>query len=374
MNGCATCGLLRGRPTRSTSTLGLVKLQSLRIAPGSRRIVTFFVALAFLIVFVLVGTLVKVPYVALGPGPTVNTLGTVDGREVVNITGAELDPTTGNLNLTTVSVTDGLTLFQAIGMWVSGDDQLEPRDQIYPPGKSNDEVDKENRQQMSGSEDSAKIAALNHLGRPIDLVVAGVAENGPSAGKLEPQDKIVAVNGKPVATSEALREVIAGIAPGTPVAVDVIRDGNPVTETVTLVPNPKDETKGLLGITLSEQNGDPNLEINFDVGDIGGPSAGLMLTLAIIDKLSPGELNGGEFIAGTGTIDSSGDVGEIGGIQHKMRAARDAGATAFLVPAGNCVEAKSDTPDGLTLVKVDTLDDAINGMADIDAGRTAPSC
>jgi Lon-like protease len=365
---------LRGGPAGSTSTLGLVKLQALRIAPAHRRIVTLLVALAFLIVFVLVGTLVKVPFVALGPGPTVNTLGSVDGREVVDITGAELDPTTGNLNLTTVSVTDGLTLFQAIGLWVSGDDQLQPRDQVYPPGKSNEEVDKENRQQMSGSEDSATIAALSHLGRPVDLVVAEVAEDGPSVGQLEGGDKIVAVNGTPVATSGALRDAIAAVAPGTPVAVDVIRDGNPVTATVTLVPNPDDETKGLLGISLSEQNGDPNLEINFDVGDIGGPSAGLMLTLAIIDKLSPGELNGGKFIAGTGTIDSSGDVGEIGGILHKMRAARDAGATTFLVPSGNCAEAKTDTPDGLTLVKVDVLDDAINGMADIDAGRPAPGC
>ena len=336
--------------------------------------VTLLVALAFLIVFVLVGTLVKVPFVALGPGPTVNTLGTVDGREVVNITGADLDPTSGNLNLTTVSVTDGLTLFQAIGLWVSGDDELQPRDRVYPPGKSNEEVDKENRQQMTGSENSATIAALGYLDRPIDLEVAGVAEDGPSVGKLQSGDEIIALNGTSVGTSVALREALAEIPPGTPVPLDLIRDGAPVTETVTLEPDPDDKSKGLLGITLSEQNGDPNLDINFDVGDIGGPSAGLMLTLAIIDKLSPGELNGGEFIAGTGTIDSAGDVGEIGGILHKMRAARDAGATAFLVPSGNCTEAKTDVPDGLTLVKVDTLTDAINALADIDAGKTPPTC
>jgi len=351
-----------------------VKLQSLRIGPGYRRIVTLLVALAFLIVFVLIGTLVKVPFVALGPGPTVNTLGSVDGREVVSITGADLDRTNGNLNLTTVSVTDGLTLFQAIGLWVSGDDQLEPRDRVYPPGKSNEEVDKENRQQMTGSENSATIAALGYLDRPIDLEVAAVDDQGPSTGKLQDGDEIVALNGTAVATSVALREALAEIPPGTPVTLDLIRDGAPVTETVTLGADPDDETRGILGIALSEQNGDPNLDINFDVGDIGGPSAGLMLALAIIDKLSPGELNGGEFIAGTGTIDSSGDVGEIGGILHKMRAARDAGATAFLVPAGNCAEAKTDAPDGLTLVKVDTLPDAINAMADIDAGRTPPTC
>lgn len=351
-----------------------MKVQSLRVKPEYRRVVTLFVALAFLVVFVLLGTLVKVPFVALGPGPTVNTLGSVDDRQVVNVEGVPTDPTTGNLNLTTVSVTDGLTLFQSIGLWLSGDDELQPRDRVYPPGKSNDEVNQENQQQMSGSEDSATVAALGFLGRPLDLVVAAVDDKGPSAGQLQPEDDITAVNGAPVNTSVALREAIGKLPPGTPVTLDVQRGGVPATATVTLAPNPDDKSKGFLGISLSEQNGDPNLKISFDVGDIGGPSAGLMLTLAIIDKLSPGELNGGEFIAGTGTIDSAGDVGEIGGITHKMRAARDAGATAFLVPSGNCTEAKSDTPDGLTLVKVDKLDDAITGLTDLREGRTPPSC
>lgn len=344
------------------------------IAPGYRRIATLVVALAFLVVFVLVGTLVRVPYVALGPGPTVNTLGSVDDRQVVAITGEPTDPTTGNLNLTTVSVTDGLTLFQSIGLWLSGDDELQPRDRVYPPGKSNEEVSQENRQQMTGSENSATIAALAFLGRPLDLVVAGVDDKGPSAGELQPDDDITAVNGTPVETSVALREAVAALAPGTQVTLDVVRAGQPATATVTLAANPDDAEKGYLGISLSEQNGDPDLDISFDVGEIGGPSAGLMLTLAIIDKLSPGELNGGEFIAGTGTIDSTGDVGEIGGITHKMKAAREAGATAFLVPSGNCAEATSDTPDGLTLVRVDTLDDAITGLTDLREGRTPPSC
>lgn len=345
-----------------------------RIPPEYRRVATLFVALAFLIVFVLLGTLVKVPFVALGPGPTVNTLGSVDDRQVVNIEGVPTDPTTGNLNLTTVSVTDGLTLFQSIGLWFSGDDQLQPRDRVYPPGKSNHEVNQENQQQMSGSEDSATVAALGFLRRPLNLVVAAVDDKGPSAGQLQPEDDITAVNGTPVETSVALREAIEGVAPGSPVTLDVRRDGAPATATVTLAANPDDKSKGFLGISLLEQNGDPNLKVSFDVGDIGGPSAGLMLTLAIIDKLSPGELTGGEFIAGTGTIDSSGDVGEIGGITHKMRAAKDAGAKAFLVPSGNCTEAESDAPKGLTLVKVDTLDNAVDGLTDMREGRTPPTC
>jgi PDZ domain-containing protein len=355
-------------------------MQSLRIAPEYRRITTLLVALAFLVVFVLLGTLVRVPYVALGPGPTVNTLGDLkdssNGKmvDVVAIGGAPLDPTTGNLNLTTVSVTSNLTLFQAIGLWFSGDDELQPRDRVYPPGKSNEEVDQENKQQMTGSENSATLAALNYLGRPVEQVVGAVDDKGPSAGKLEPGDDITAVNGAPVNDSEARRAAIGRLAPGTVVTLDLNREGKPVTASVTLGTNPDDTSKGVLGIGLAEENGDPNLDIDFNVGDIGGPSAGLMLTLAVIDKLSPGELTGGEFVAGTGTITSDGDVGEIGGITHKMRAAKDAGAEAFLVPAGNCSEAKSDTPDGLTLVKVDTLQDAIDGLKDLDEGQTPPGC
>jgi PDZ domain-containing protein len=355
-------------------------MQSLRVAPEYRRITTLLVALAFLVAFVLLGTLVKVPYVALGPGPTVNTLGQVEDAstdtmvDVVAIDGAPIDPTTGNLNLTTVSVTDNLTLFQAMGFWFSGDDQLQPRDRVYPPGKSNDEVDAENKQQMTGSEDSATLAALNYLKRPVEQVVGGVEKNGPSVGKLEPGDDIVAVNGSAVEDSNALRAELGRYTPGTEVTLDVMRDGKPVTVKVTLAASPDDGSKGILGITLTEENADPNLDVDFNVGDIGGPSAGLMLTLAVIDKLSPGEITGGDFIAGTGTITPEGDVGEIGGITHKMRAAKDAGAEAFLVPSGNCAEAESDAPDGLTLVKVDTLQDAVNGLKELEAGRTPPSC
>ena len=355
-------------------------MQSLRVAPEYRRVTTLLVALAFLVAFVLLGTLVKVPYVALGPGPTVNTLGQLkDGSngemiDVVAIGGTQTDPTTGNLNLTTVSVTDNLTLFQAMGFWFSGDDELQPRDRVYPPGKSNDEVDAENKQQMTGSENSATLAALNYLGRPVEQVVGGVDDNGPSAGKLEPGDDIVAVDGVAVEDPNALRAELGRFAPGTEVTLDVLRDGNPVTVRVTLGANPDDKSKGILGITLAEENGDPGLDVDFNVGDIGGPSAGLMLTLAVIDKLSPGELTGGDFIAGTGTITPDWDVGEIGGITHKMRAAKDAGAEAFLVPSGNCAEAKSDTPDGLTLVKVDTLQNAVDGLKELEAGRTPPGC
>jgi PDZ domain-containing protein len=99
-----------------------------------------------------------------------------------------------------------------------------------------------------------------------------------------------------------------------------------------------------------------------------------MFALAVVDKLTPGELTGGRFVAGTGTITQDGGVGPIGGIPFKMRAARDAGATAFLVPADNCAEAKANAPDGLQLLRVGDLDDAVAGLDALRTDRPAAPC
>ncbi|GAA1461407.1 YlbL family protein [Williamsia maris] len=335
--------------------------------------VTLGVTLALLIVLVMVGAFVRVPYVSLGPGPTVNTLGTIEDKQVVMISGAPVRPTDGHLNLTTVSVTDGLTLFQAMGMWLSGRDALQPREQVYPPDKSTEEVRKDDVAQFSGSEDSATVAALKYLKRPVALEVT-VDPKGPAAGVLRDGDRVVTVNGAAVSTAEQLRSAVSGLRPGTRVVLGVPDAATVDARTVTLGARPDAKDKGYLGVTPAEVNADPSLKIGFNVGDIGGPSAGLMLTLGIIDKLGDQNLTGGRFIAGTGTIDDNGEVGEIGGITHKTRAAREAGATEFLVPAGNCAEARSDVPDGLTLLKVGTLNDAMSALSAVRSGGDAPRC
>ncbi len=343
---------------------------------------TLGVTLSLLIVLVMVGAFVRVPYVSLGPGPTVNTLGTIEDDQVVTISGAPVRPTDGHLNLTTVSVTDGLTLFQAMGMWLSGRDALQPREQIYPPDQSTEEAQKADREQMGGSEDSATIAALRYLKRPVALTVT-VDPQGPAAGVLRTGDRVVSVNGTAVSTPEQLRAAVSDLRPGARVTLGVpnLSAGVPIgavpsvdQRMVTIGARPDAATKGYLGVTPEEINADPSLKIDFNVGNIGGPSAGLMLTLAVIDKLGAQNLTGGRFIAGTGTITGTGEVGEIGGITHKTRAARDAGATEFLVPTGNCAEARSDVPDGLTLVKVDSLTDAISALSAIRAGADVPRC
>ena len=142
--------------------------------------------------------------------------------------------------------------------------------------------------------------------------------------------------------------------------------------TITLGYTPS-ATHGYLGVGVLDAPWAP-FTIDFNLANIGGPSAGLMFTLAVIDKLTTGDLNDGKFVAGTGTIDRDGKVGSIGGITHKMLAAQEAGATVFLVPADNCDEAKTAHDDGLELVKVDNLDQAVDALKHISAGGERPRC
>ncbi|WP_328289835.1 YlbL family protein [Nocardia aurantiaca] len=339
----------------------------------NRRIFTLLAALVPILALVILGSVVTVPFVALGPGPTFNTLGEVDGKQVVDVRGAEVKPASGNLNMTTVSVRDRLNIFEAIGLWIDGQHGLVPRAEVYPPGQSRDDVDKSNQQQFKDSEDSAELAALNFLKLPTAVQLANVADDGPAKDMLKKGDELVTVDGKPIATAKDVVSAVSSAKPGTTIPVVVRRDGVEQTAEITLGARPDDSNKGYLGITPDEISKGP-IKVDFNLGEIGGPSAGLMFTLALIDKLTTGDLSGGKFVAGTGTIDPDGKVGPIGGIQYKMIAAREAGAETFMVPAANCNEAAQRTPAGLRLVKVENLSGAVQSLEDLNSGKDAASC
>jgi PDZ domain-containing protein len=335
---------------------------------------TVVVALVPILVFGVLLSAVTVPFVALGPGPTFDTLGEVDGKQVVDIQGTDVHPTSGHLNMTTVSQSDGLPLGQALTLWLSGRDQLLPRDLIYPPDKSKDDINKANSTDFKNSEDDAKYAALSYLGKyPSAVTVLTVSDKSPSAGLLEPGDAIDLVNNKPVANLKEFTAVLKATKPGDEFVVDYRRKSGEVgTATVKLGTSP-DRDYGFLGIGVQDAPFAP-FKIDFNLANIGGPSAGLMFSLAVVDKLTTGDINGGKFVAGTGTITSDGKVGPIGGITHKMEAAAEAGATVFLVPADNCAEAKTAHDDDLRLIKVNTLADAVSGLKTYSAGGEPPGC
>lgn len=339
----------------------------------TRRTATLLVSTALAAVFGLLGGVAPVPFVALGPGPTFNTLGAVDGKPVIKVQGEPTFPTTGHLNMTTVSVVDGLTLFGALGFWSSGRNALVPREEVFPPKLSEAEVEQRNTRLFQRSENSAEAAALRYLGYPSTVIVERVSAGGAAQGQLQSGDELLRVDGRPVDTAQQVIDALQGRAPGEAVELTYRRgDSPPRTVTITLGPG-QQPGRGYLGVVVADEP-DVDFDITISLADVGGPSAGLMFALSIVDKLTPGALADGTFIAGTGTIDASGAVGPIGGIPFKMLRAREAGASVFLVPAGNCAEAERRAPDGLQLVRVGTLDQAVRALDALAAGQPAPAC
>ncbi|WP_163807322.1 YlbL family protein [Mycolicibacterium anyangense] len=339
----------------------------------NRRILTLMAALVPIVVFGVLLAVVTVPFVSLGPGPTFNTLGEVDGKQVVDIEGTTTHPTSGHLNMTTVAQRDGLTLGQALTLWVSGREQLVPRDLVFPPDKSREDVEKSQNADFKQSEFSAEYAALGYLKYPEAVRVEKVNDPGPSAGKLQVGDAIDAVDGTKVANVAAFTTVLKATKPGQEITIDYRRKNAPAGSAKITLGTNKDRDYGYLGVAVLDAPWAP-FTIDFNLANIGGPSAGLMFSLAVIDKLTTGDLNGSKFIAGTGTISEDGKVGPIGGITHKMTAAQEAGATVFLVPAENCDEAKSMRDDSMELVKVDTLNTAVDALHTLTSGGRPPSC
>lgn len=334
----------------------------------------FVAAVAF--VLTAVGLVVlPVPYVSWTPGSVTNTLGKVNNTPVIRISGIGTYPTKGELDLTTVSETrpeSRLSLPEALlSYWLPHRDAM-PRELIYPSGKTAEQVNSENRQMMETSQSNAVVAALRAAGRPVTQrpAVASVTVGSAAYNHLQPGDLIVAINGKKVTSNQQAEDRIRAQGRGSTLIFDVIRDRRRRLVRISSDGSGSD----LSGITIGNgyQYGP---RISFDLGEqIGGPSAGLVFSLAIYDKITPGSLTGNRRIAGTGTIDASGNVGSIGGIQEKIAGASNAGASIFLVPAPNCGDL-AGVRTHLKLVKVSSLQGAIDAIKAVDSGSTAlPHC
>jgi len=317
------------------------------------------------------GATLPVPMVALGPGPTYDTLGTVDGTTVVEVDGLPVYPTSGHLNMTTVSVTDRLTMFSALALWASPENQVVPREPIYPSDMSLDEIQQQNTAQFTSSEANAEAAALGELQLPATVIVTSLVADTPAAAVLQPGDELLAVSGQPMDSVRKVSDVLVPTHPGDVVAVQYRRAGQVLDAQIPLAARP-DREQGLLGVVLGARLRDGDIRIS--LGGIGGPSAGLMFALAVVDKLTPGDLAGGRFVAGTGAIESTGTVTPINGIPFKMRRAYDEGATVFLVPETNCAEAVATNPGGLQLVRIGTLHDAVAALEALQSGGPVPAC
>ncbi len=366
--------------------------ESVEIAPVPRRRMPRGTLLGIWALVVALGALLTMTFLPTSfviqqPGPVYNTLGEAEDADgtmvpLIAVQGAETHPTAGALDLLTVQIVGNRertpSWFELATAWFDPSRAVVPLDAVFPQGQSTEERNEESAAMMVDSQKEATAAALRQLGYDVPgmLAVYALTDDSAAAGALEEGDVIVAADGQQVTGADQLRSIINGLA-GAPVPLTIQRDG--VQEQVSVTPRQSEvdgETRWLIGVTLTTDYDFP-IDVTIQLNNVGGPSAGMMFALGIMDVLTPGELNGGRNVAGTGTITADGVVGPIGGIRQKLYGALGAGAQYFLAPESNCDEVYGHVPSGLRVFSVEDLDDAVQalhaiaGDGDLDA---LPTC
>lgn len=319
--------------------------------------------------------LLPVPYMLQLPGPVFNTLGDYQGKPMIDVSGAETYPTDGRIDMLTVAVSGGpgrdTYASQALGTLLNGKETVIPTEAYYPLDTTREEVASSNAVEMSSSQDVAVAAAMGQLDEPykVHLLVNEVVPDSPAEGQLLKGDRIISVNGKKLDSDpEAAKVMSETVQSSDSVDIVVERGGEDVD--VAMKPATIDGRKAI-GISMRQDFEFP-VDVAFNVEGIGGPSAGTMFALAIIDELTPGAMTGGKHVAGTGEIDPAGNVGPIGGARQKVAASTAQGAKLFLSPADNCAEViEAADQSKITVARIDTLDDAQNAVEQYAAGDTS---
>ncbi|HET7414534.1 MAG TPA: S16 family serine protease [Arthrobacter sp.] len=349
--------------------------------PKDPRFSAMVVSGVIAVVLVVAALFLPAPYVVESPGPTFNTLGKTEQGPVIQVEEHQTYPATGHLNLTTVYVTGGpgprnnVSIFQAFEAWADPSDSVLPVGLVYPPNVTRDQIQQQNAAAMDSSQDSAVAAALTQLGIDYEqeMFVVGFTRNSAAKGILQKDDILLRINGRQIENIDTLRKEL-NASGGEAVQLTIKRNGETVTKRVT--PNRADSGDYQLGVFLGT-NYDFPFTVDIGLQNVGGPSAGMMFALGIIDKLTEGKLTGGKFFAGTGTISPTGEVGPIGGIAQKMVGASNEGAEIFLAPAANCSDVVGNIPAGMDVYSVETLDDAVDVVKTVGSGGDTsqlPTC
>ena len=349
-----------------------------------RRLRRAVVAGSFILVVALIAAVFLVPVNAVieAPGPTWNVLdnGSSSDQDVLKVSGTETYPTEGALRMTTVSVSGcpgyPVTTADLIAAWISADKRIVDRDEVCPQDQSAEQVEETGKAQMTASQDSAVIAALVETGKAgaMHLTVTEVTEQQTST-EIQAGDVLETITPEGGQTTtltsfSQLRELMTTIPEGTRVTLGVRRGEQKASAALTTIAPQEGTTGSLLGLSLKISVDSP-VEATFGLSDVGGPSAGMMFALGVVDEITPGSLTGGKDISGTGTIDMTGQVGPIGGIQQKMAGARESGSTFFLAPASNCNEVTGHEPKGMQVFAVNTLHEAVAATEAIASGNTS---
>ncbi len=331
-----------------------------------------------IVVAVALLNVIHVPVVILKPGPVQDIFGTIGNKPVVKISGVKTYKVSGTLDFTTVSMAGGPNYPVSVMEWIQAhfdsDAQIDPRDKWFPDDVTGKQVQQQNTAEMTNAQETAKVVALRAAGHKVPEVirVAAVSPDGPAHGKFEKGDVITTLKGRSIHRLDTVSDVMDTVKPGHSVPVDVRRKG----KTVHLkVPTVDSDGRAVFGIGITPKYTMP-VKVKLNVGDVGGPSAGTMMALAIYDKITPGALTGGKKFAGTGTIGEDGVVGPIGGLRQKMAGAKNSGAKFFLAPKDDCSQAVGHEPDGLTVIKISSFGQAVSVIKKVARGQThgLPHC
>jgi PDZ domain-containing protein len=360
-----------------TSDLGPYFDEPAAQPPKKRRWVGFAL-IGIFVAGVVTATYLPAPYVIETPGPAFNVLGSDNKEPIISVSGAKTYPTSGSLDLLTVNVLGSPgatpTWLEIFAAWLDPSAVVEPLELMYPTNVTSEEVERQSVLSFEDSQQQATAAALRALGYQYtyQVFVDTVPKGGPADGLLKSGDLVDTVAGKSVNGITALRAAVRA-SQGKEITVTGTRDGKPIS--VTVKPH---LVSGVykIGVYIGTKFVFP-IDVKLRLADVGGPSGGTMFALGIYDTLTPGSLTGGQIIAGTGTIDESGQVGPIGGIRQKLYGAQRAGASWFLAPAENCNEVIGHIPSGLQVVRVKTFTDALAAVKQIAAKHSIaglPTC
>ncbi|UDY24617.1 PDZ domain-containing protein [Nocardioides sp. Kera G14] len=328
----------------------------------SQRTLAGLIAVPLVIALLGFVLLKPIPYVVYRPGLTVDVLGENGNKPIIELAGKEY-PDTGQLRMVTVSVTSPGTkmhLGELLAAWLDKKAAVYPWSSVYSKGESDTDSRSEGAAEMASSQDIATAIALQETGVKVPQVttIAGVDKGEPAYGILKAGDIVLSIDGHDASDADAMVKLIRATPAGKSLSMVIKRAGK--KQTVTVTPTDHDGVPRI-GASVGVGYDLPvDVKVNIDPA-IGGPSAGLIFSLAIYDTMTPGSLTGGNRIAGTGEIEPDGSVGAIGGIQQKIAGATRDGAKLFLVPSENCDEAVGavDAKEHhIRLVKVTTMHDA----------------
>ncbi len=311
------------------------------------------------------GFFVQIEYFMIRPSRA------VDLRDLIRVENAVEDER-GGVYLLTVTQ-QRATLFLAAYAYFHPHMDLNPVERVIPMDMDETEYRQLLVENMAESQHLAQVVALRRAGYEVEIdsegvEVVGFFDDAPAVGYLEEKDKIINVDGTPVFLATEVPLLVQDRIPGEEVTLTIVRGDQEKVLTVPTAAHPDDPVMPFLGIFIQTLPWEPVLpvEIFMDTGRIGGPSAGLMFVLEIMNQVLPGDITGGYNIAGTGTIDLNENVGRIGGVAQKVVAAEKAGIDYFFIPESNYEQARKVAGD-VTLVPVSNLDEVLDFLSRLES-------